>query len=1085
MFRNHMMQRITAGVVLTTFVSLSMYPLTAAAQVKDAAEKAGLLPKQKDEGIVGNAKRYINTLGGSKGTSTASTADERFSQLLNDIHEDLKAAVPQTAMSKDAHKYAGGTNSNADESQTAANGKKDGKQTRAIGPNMRIETGNIVTIKPLPGTDIVAKIKSIKNKAAEVKGLYAEIDQSFKETEQHLKNARLPQEILERHNQAVFQYESRKAEFDRLIGKIEQAPTNSADQQSALADLGSFMAKYPNAKPYQYTDPNKLPLGTNSGKVRDPHLTKEQYQTSLFPPKYNKVMLAGTIPDGLKLAQATLPQTPNAPDIAETEDVQITQAIRVKAAELNNNPVQIYNWVRNNIAFIPSYGSIQGSDMTLMNKRGNAFDTASLLIALYRAAGTPARYVYGTIEVPADKVMNWVGGVTKPQAAQSLLGQGGIPNVALVSGGTVKAIRMEHVWVEAYVDYTPSRGAVNKAPQTWMPMDASFKQYMFSPGLNVAANVPINAQTIVDQLKQGATINETEGYVQNLNQANLQSQLAAYQNQIKAFAEGQKQNPTAEDLLGVQTIVKEEWPILLGSLPYKTLSIGNTFQSLPENLKWKFKTNIYSDDWISDGSTPIIEVRQSTTRLAGKKITLSFIPASQADQTLVNSYLPKPHADGTPIQPSEMPASLPGYLLRVKAEFRVDGQVVAQTAEAFTMGSTLKQSSQYFNPSKGYWEGGDDNSIMVGEYNAIAMNLQGTDSHQLGKLQTKLARTKAAIDQYMGNTGDTTPLQNLTKEDIAGDIVYSGILAYFADVDQKDDLTARGRSDVVNYRLPSYGRFFSAANPRYYFGVVRNVSFPGVAMDVDYLVQHVSAKDGDRSKELAYMRQVGAAGSLAENSVPDQILRGQLPDSPDFYQGVSAVRVLAIAAAQGQKIYTLTTANRAQHGSILASLLISQDVKVEISNALATGKEVTVHDRDIFKNGWTGAGYIILDPETGAGAYKIEGGNNGAWLGALSIFAWLFSLIMVGTPLGLWAILVSTVAGMFANILACVSSGGDATNTVIAYTVLALVSLTAALLLIALFAGPGLLVALLINAIFWRLFNTWMVERTRSQNGCL
>ena len=113
-------------------------------------------------------------------------------------------------------------------------------------------------------------------------------------------------------------------------------------------------------------------------------------------------MLAGVLPNGLKLAQATLPQTPSAPDTAETEDVQITQAIHHKAAELNNNPVQIYNWVRNNIAFIPSYRSIQGSDMTLMNQRSNAFDTASLLIALYRAAGILVRYVYGTIEAPAN-----------------------------------------------------------------------------------------------------------------------------------------------------------------------------------------------------------------------------------------------------------------------------------------------------------------------------------------------------------------------------------------------------------------------------------------------------------------------------------------------------------------------------------------------------------------------------------------------------------------------------------------------------------------------------------------------------------
>ena len=45
---------------------------------------------------------------------------------------------------------------------------------------------------------------------------------------------------------------------------------------------------------------------------------------------------------------------------------------------------------------------------------------------------------------------------------QNLMGQGGIPNVALTKGGVDVALRMEHVWVEAYVDYVPSRGVVQQ-----------------------------------------------------------------------------------------------------------------------------------------------------------------------------------------------------------------------------------------------------------------------------------------------------------------------------------------------------------------------------------------------------------------------------------------------------------------------------------------------------------------------------------------------------------------------------------------------------------------------------------------------
>lgn len=45
-----------------------------------------------------------------------------------------------------------------------------------------------------------------------------------------------------------------------------------------------------------------------------------------------------------------------------------------------------------------------------------------------------------------------------------------------------------------------------------------------------------------------------------------------------------------------------------------------------------------------------------------------------------------------------------------------------------------------------------------------------------------------------------------------------------------------------------------------------------------------------------------------------------------------------------------------------------------------TGKVVTVPQTEINFNGWTGVGYIIIDPTTGAGAYMISGGLGGAIL---------------------------------------------------------------------------------------------------------
>ena len=67
---------------------------------------------------------------------------------------------------------------------------------------------------------------------------------------------------------------------------------------------------------------------------------------------------------------------------------------------LGHNPHKIYQWVHDNIYYVPTQGSVQGAQDTLDKKSGNAVDTASLLIALLRASNIPARYAKWTSPPP-------------------------------------------------------------------------------------------------------------------------------------------------------------------------------------------------------------------------------------------------------------------------------------------------------------------------------------------------------------------------------------------------------------------------------------------------------------------------------------------------------------------------------------------------------------------------------------------------------------------------------------------------------------------------------------------------------------
>lgn len=72
-------------------------------------------------------------------------------------------------------------------------------------------------------------------------------------------------------------------------------------------------------------------------------------------------------------------------------------------------------------------------------------------------------------------------------------------------------------------------------------------------------------------------------------------------------------------------------------------------------------------------------------------------------------------------------------------------------------------------------------------------------------------------------------------------------------------------------------------------------------------------------------------------------------------------------------------------------------MRYNLTQALQAGLEVTIHEKPITQDGWSGAGYIAIDPSTGAGGYLIEGGSNGSWIPVEAIG---LTMILIVLPLG-------------------------------------------------------------------------------------
>ncbi len=102
-------------------------------------------------------------------------------------------------------------------------------------------------------------------------------------------------------------------------------------------------------------------------------------------------------------AQAQASPSAN-PLLASTPDANTTDPFIVqKAADLGNDPAQIFAFVRDQIGYESYKGSLRGARGTLWSKAGNSLDKASLLVALLRASNIPAQYVQGTLSDALSK----------------------------------------------------------------------------------------------------------------------------------------------------------------------------------------------------------------------------------------------------------------------------------------------------------------------------------------------------------------------------------------------------------------------------------------------------------------------------------------------------------------------------------------------------------------------------------------------------------------------------------------------------------------------------------------------------------
>lgn len=247
-------------------------------------------------------------------------------------------------------------------------------------------------------------------------------------------------------------------------------------------------------------------------------------------------------------------------------------AIKEKAEELGS-VVNIYEYLRNNAEYAVYHGARSSSVNTFLGMEGNDVDLASTLIAMYRSVGVKSRYAVGSVRLKRSDVASWVG-VTNTSLAVSILQDQGI---TIVDDTEAEYVTIEHVWVDALVNFANYRGASETiAPCSsesdqckWVALDPSFKLRAYKPEYK--------------HLLESLSFNYDSYYRAESNQdLRDKSPLEIFEESALEYLRNNHSGVTLEDVIDSGVIFEEVLSLLPSSLPYQAIGDVGRYSSVED-----------------------------------------------------------------------------------------------------------------------------------------------------------------------------------------------------------------------------------------------------------------------------------------------------------------------------------------------------------------------------------------------------------------------------------------------------------------------------------------------------------------------
>jgi RHS repeat-associated protein len=597
-------------------------------------------------------------------------------------------------------------------------------------------------------------------------------------------------------------------------------------------------------------------------------------------------------------------ELPTPDDQGDALDAPFAPSILARAQSLGYDYSRIFDFVRSTIDTQWYAGAQKGAEETLRTNAGNDVDQASLLVALLRASGAPARFVHGTIEVPVATLQPMLGVGSANDVGRALT-RAGIANAPVISSGHVSAYHIEHTWVSARVPFGNYRGTtVDTSSATWIPLDTAIKSYAYRPLDAALKTTPIDRSAL------------WHGYLQ---QEQTELPLAQLQRKLQDYLNGLNGKPALDTLTAKRQLTTPPLSLLPASLPYDVVAVTDEAAKLPADRIQTVEFEVYDSTDANANAVPVLTKAVPVRDLIGKRVTLSYIPATVDDHNVVLGY------GGI--------GGVPPYLVHVRPRISVDGRELVSGSGDLPLAIPHRVSIREKNA---VGEQDFDQTLISGGYTALVIDTQGE------------APPPQADNSVLSGDSETLAAELLSNIGMR----YSG-----AWDDAENSFGATLGVSLVR-PFPNLLLVNNEIAVQQTAGLPTELSWKGVSLDAALRPVEPLSDSGRSNDESDWFGLASTHGSVLEHSLFEQQWS---------VDSISADKGEVLARAQNIPILTL------QPGASTSSLAHPADVIALVQDWLARGLQVEIPQRQITVNAWTGSVWRVQDPASGANGYFISG----------------------------------------------------------------------------------------------------------------